>query len=745
MCFRRSGNDLRCGSGERINNRRYVATELQNDGVAVFLLAWASLSPVLARPGFSVTRMSAMTIRTTCTMDCPDSCALEVTVSEGIISRIQAAAAETSAHPNTQGFLCDKVSRFARRVYHESRILHPMRRVGPKGEGAFERISWDDALSTIADRFHSIIGQWGAEAILPYHYDGSNGYLSHSFLDDCLFAKLGASRLGRTLCAALMGAVASGMYGNMPGVAFEDFPHARAILIWGANPKVSNIHLVPYLRQAKRNGAFVAAIDPIRNFTDAEVDLHLPIYPGSDLPVALAMIRHWARSDRLDHDFLARQATGLETLLTAANEWSMERAATAARVPRADLVKLADAFAAGSPGLIRIGWGTERNKNGGQALAALMAMPALLGKFGVRGGGFTHSTGNATRLDKTRLLGPDAPTSGWNTRELNMSQLGNLLTEDLSPPVKSLFVYNCNPVATVPDQNSVLRGLAREDLFTVVHEQVMTDTALYADILLPAVTFLEQHEIKRAYGSFIVGGVQPAIPPCGEAKPNEWVFAALGRAMGFQDECFTWDTAACMERIADALLMDGEPIPPPGIAPGEIRPFAFPGGGPVQFETVFPGLPGRKINLAPRELGPSPYAFEQTQTSRFPLALVSASNNRMISSTLGEFNYPELWLSLNPEDAKTRNIREGDEVRIFNPLGEVRCRAKVSDRLRPGVCGLPKGAWAKSSRNGRTSNALCPQHVNVVGGGACYNDARVEVELATRSPEQTLAPNISAP
>ncbi len=686
----------------------------------------------------------AQTIRTTCTMDCPDSCALEVTVSEGTISRIQAAAAETSPHPNTQGFLCDKVSRFAKRVYHESRILHPMRRVGPKGTGAFERISWDDALAAIVDRFRSIIRQWGAEAILPYHYDGSNGYLSHSFLDDYLFAKLGTSRLGRTLCAAPMGAVSSGMYGNMPGVAFQDFPLARAILVWGANPKVSNIHLVPYLRQAKQNGAFVAAIDPIRNFTDAEVDLHLPIYPGADLPVALAMIRHWAQTDQLDHDFLAKQTTGLETLLAAADQWSLERAATAARVPQADLVKLADAFATGSPGLIRIGWGTERNKNGGQALAAVMAMPALLGKFGVRGGGYTLSTGNATRLDKARLFGTDAPASGWNTRELNMSQLGNLLTEDLSPPVKSLFVYDCNPVATAPDQNSVLRGLAREDLFTVVHEQVMTDTALYADILLPAVTFLEQHEIKRSYGSFIVGGVQPAIPPRGEAKPNEWLFAALGRAMGFGDECFTWDTAICVEKIADALLMDGQPITPPVISPGAIRTFSFAGGGPVQFETVFPGTPDGKINLTPPQLGSSPFEFEQTENITFPLALVSASNNRMISSTLGEFNYPELWLTLNPEDAGTRNIRVGDEVRIFNELGEVRCRAKVSDRLRPGVCGLPKGAWAKSSRNGKTSNALCPQHVNVVGGGACYNDVRVEVELATSSTERTDPPTIHA-
>jgi len=660
-------------------------------------------------------------------MDCPDSCALDVIVTEGKIARIQAAPAGTTVHPNTRGFICDKVGKFDRRVYHETRILYPQRRVGAKGEARFERISWDEAIAIIVQKFRAIIGEWGAEAILPYHYDGSNGLLSHDFLDAYLFAKPGASRLARTLCAAPATAIALGMYGKMPGVAFEDYPRAKSIVVWGANPKYSNIHLVPYLREARKNGAFVAVIDPIRNFSSSEVDLHLPVYPGADLPVALSLIRSWNEAGQLDQAFLSRHADGLEPLLAAADGWPIARAAAEARVPAADLETLARVHAAAAPAVIRVGWGIERNRNGGQALAAVMAMPALLGKFGIRGGGYTLSNSGAARLDVAKLFGPDSPPTRWATRELNMSQLGQCLNEPLRPPIKSLFIYDCNPVATAPDQNAILRGLAREDLFTVVHEQVMTDTACYADILLPAVTFLEQHEIKRSYGSYIVGGVQPAIEACGEAKPNEWVFAQLGRALGFSDEPFQWDTATSMRHVVDALTLGGQPCDPVPALQGEVQGYPFPGGGPVQFESIRPLTPDGKVHLTPAVLGTLPFQYQSVNQERFPLALVSASNNKMISSTLGEFNYPELSLTLNPADAAARGISDRDEVRAFNEWGEVHCLARLSDRMREGVCGLPKGAWRKSSRNGQTSTALCPPHVNEVGGGACFNDARVQV------------------
>lgn len=664
--------------------------------------------------------MGTQTIRTTCTMDCPDSCALEVSVAAGKIVGIRG----SHDHPTTAGFICDKVSRFDRRVYHSERLLYPLVRTGQKGDGQFARVSWAEALELVSRKLSAIKTQSGGEAILPYHYGGSNGMLGDGFLDNYFFARLGASRLARTLCAAPSSEVALGMYGKMGGVAYEDYPEAKCIIIWGANPKASNIHLMPFLRKAKKNGAFIAVVDPVCNFSEQEIDLHLPVYPGTDVVVALALIRLWREEGRLDRAFLAEHATGLETILKACEPWAVERAAAEARVDGEAIRKLARVYAESNPAAIRCGWGTERNLNGGQALAAVMAMPALMGKFGVRGGGYTMSNSGAAKLDTAKIFGP----LDWNTRTINMSQLAEVLNHPPSPPVKALFVYNCNPVATVPDQKEVLRGLSREDLFTVVHEQVVTDTVAYADVVLPAVTFLEQHEIKRGYGSYMIGGVQPVIEPRGEAKSNEWLFAALGRKMRFTDAPFTWDTQTCMTKIADALEMNGRKANREPLLSGRAHRYDFDGPTPVQFRTVLPATPDRKANLAPAVLGPEPYSYKPVANPRYPLALISPSNNKMITSILGEFNYPELFLTMNPQDAAARQINDGDRVRVFNQVGEVICRAKLSSHIRPGVAAMPKGAWRKSSLNGHTSTALCPSHVNVVAGGACYNDARVEAE-----------------
>src|SRR5712691_12251084 len=578
--------------------------------------------------------MPTQTIHTTCTMDCPDTCGLEVTISEGKIQRIRG----TQDHPTTNGFICDKISRFDRRVYHEDRLLYPMQRNGCKGSGEFVRISWDEAIAEISTRFKSIIQQWGGEAILPYHYGGSNGLLGDKFLDDFYFATLSASRMAKTLCAAPSTEVATGMYGKMPGVAFEDYPQAKCIIIWGANPKATNIHLVPLLRQAKKNGAFIAVVNPVQTFSAQEIDLHLAVFPGADLPVALAMIRLWKEMGQLDMTFLRPHADGLEPLLQQAEAWLVERAAAEARVAPQDIRTLAQVYAASTPAVIRSGWGLERNRNGGQAMAAILAMPALLGKFGVRGGGYTMSNSGAAQLDTGKIFGPVR----WQTRIINQTQLGDFLSLNLQPPVKGLFVYNCNPAVTAPDQNAVLRGLAREDLFTVVSEQVMTDTASYADILLPAVTFLEQREIRRAYGSYVVGGVQPVIPPQGEAKPNEEVFAALGRAMGWQQEPFYWNTDTYMHKVAAALTLDRQAADLPTFVAGKIQGYDFPGPTPIQLQTVFPRTADGKIHLTPSGLGKSPFHYQPVQKEGFPLALISPSNNKMISSILGEFNYPAL-------------------------------------------------------------------------------------------------------
>ena len=626
-------------------------------------------------------------------------------------------------HPDTAGFICSRVAGFHRRLEHEDRLLHPMRRVGPKGEGGFERITWAEAVAEITRRFKDIRGEWGGEAIVPFHYGGSNGLLTDELLDVLFFRKLGASRLDKTICAAPTTEVARGMYGRMPTVAFEDFPQARCIVIWGANPKTSNIHLVPYLREAKSRGTFIAVVDPRRNFSDAEVDLHLPILPGTDLPVALAMIDHLVRTGRLDESFLEHNVVELEPLFEQAQDWSLERAAEVSGVPAQSIRQLAEIYADSEPALIRCGWGLERNRNGGQAVAAVLALPALLGKFGLRGGGYTMSNSGAYSFDRQQLLGELEE----ETRSLNMTQLGRWLNDRVEPPVKGLFVYNANPVATVPDQNAVLRGLSRPDLFTVVFDQVLTDTAAFADLLLPAITFLEGNDLRAGYGSYAFGGIKPVIPAYGEARSNAVVFAELGRSMGWDDPPFQWSEEELLLRAVEAIEVAGQRPSMLELAEGRITSVEFAGGTPVQYASVFPRTPDGKIHLAPEVLGKTPYRFLENPVSDFPLALITPASSRRTNSTFGELDAGPVRVKLHPEDAQRRKIESGDRVRVHNDLGEVVCLAEIGSAVRPGVVVIPKGAWRKASFNGYTANALCPDHVNEVAGAACFNDARVEV------------------
>jgi len=680
----------------------------------------ASLLP--SRPLGLTSRMAESTLQTTCPLDCPDACSLEVTVKNGAVERI----AGGHANPVTGGFICTKVARFPLRQHHELRLLSPLRRTGPKGEGAFAPISWEEAIAEITGRFRGIAKKYTGEAILPYHYGGSNGLLSDGLLDDLYFARLGASRLERTLCAAPTTAVATGMYGKMPGVAFSDYVHAKCIVVWGANPKASNIHLVPFLKEAKRRGAFVAVVDPIRNFSAAEADLHLPVRPGADLPLALGLINLWREWGVLDREFLGQHAKGLDRLLEAAAAWPLRAAADEAGVPAADIERLARMLAETDPALVRCGWGLERNRNGGQAVAAVLAIPALLGKFGVRGGGYTMSNSGWATLDRAALWGD----LQWNTRIINMTGLGAVLGYGIAPPVMGLFVYNCNPAVTAPDQNGVLHGLAREDLFTVVFDQVMTDTAAYADIVLPATTFLEHWDLRAGYGSYVAGGVRPLVEPAGDAKSNHEVFAMLGEAMGYDDEPFGWDQETMLQRVGKALSMAGETQWSDEVSSGGIVRCDFPGDTPVMFGNTFPQTVDGKIDLVPPQLGREPFSYEAGGADGYPLSLVSPATSKTVSSTFGEDAIPRLYVELHPDDATAREITDGARVRVHNELGEVVCLARVRDRIRPGVASMPKGAWRSSSFNGLTSTALCPPHIQVVGGGACYNDARVEVELA---------------
>ncbi len=645
-------------------------------------------------------------------------CALTVTVEAGKVVTVGG----VEGNGITDGFICSKVGHVARRIYHDDRLTTPLKRTGPKGSATFEPISWSDAIDEITKRYKGIIDEFGGEAILPFHYGGSNGLLTDGFLDKLYFARLGSSRLDKTICAVPSGLVAAGMYGKMAGVAFEDYVHARCIIVWGANPKASNIHLVPFLKEAKKNGAFVAVVDPRRNFSRSEVDLHLPVNPGTDLALALALVRWWDAEQMINTRFLEQHSVNVDVLLEQAKDWPLRRAVEVCGVPREDIIELGERYAGASTAVIRCGWGLERNRNGGQAIAAVLALPAILGKFGKRGSGYTMSNSSMTRANVDGVLGG----IDWQTRSINMSQLGRALDDTTDPPIKSLFVYNANPVATVPDQTAVVRGFARDDIFTVVFDQVMTDTAVFADIVLPATTFLEHEDISVGYGHYAVGGVQPAIEAVGEARPNGEVFAELGRAMGFSDEAFTWSTDEHFTRVASEIMLGNEPASVDTLSDGEMLHYDFPGKTPVQFETVFPNTPDNKIQLAPAALGPRPYVFLPSE-SRFPLALITPASSRLVTSTFGEFNLETLTVTVHPSDAAERELASGQMVRVFNELGEVRCTVKVSDRMRPGVAMMPKGAWRKASGNGWTSTALCPDHVNIVGGAACFNDARVEI------------------
>ncbi len=660
--------------------------------------------------------MDSITQFTACPMDCPDSCSLAVETVEGKISGIRA----SNFNPDTQGFICSKVARFAKRVYSEARILHPMKRVGEKGKGKFERISWEEAADTVCGKFKQIKETSGGEAILPFYYGGSNGLLAQETVDHAFFARLGASRLARTVCAAATTEAARSMYGKMPGAAFEDYQHAKLIIIWGANPKVSNIHLMPFLKKAKAAGAKIVVIDPVNNFSKDEIDLHLPIYPGTDLVLALAMIRFWQENNLLNHNFIREHTKGVENLLAASAAHTVAQAADITKLTPQQIEQVAQIYASHNPALLRVGWGLERNRNGGKAAAAILALPALLGKFGVRGSGYTLSNGSAYKVDAREL----AVIPGWQTRVINMSRLGHVLTNESNPAVQGLFVYNCNPVATMPNQTAVVKGLQRGDLFTVVSEQVMTDTARFADILLPATTFLEQEEIRNGYGSYSTQYLAPAIERCGEAKPNEEMFALLGRAMGWQDEAFCETTEDYLHRAARSLKGFDNDVSLGSLKKNRIQRLAQ---TPVQFENVLPWTPDKKVNLAPKNFGETAFEYEELQSSPYPLALISPAGNKLTNSTLGEFNLPELFLSMNPLDAEARQLQQGDTVRVYNKIGEVKVRLLVNHRIRQGVVVLPKGAWRKASLNGWTSNALSPDTIGAIGQGACFNDARVEV------------------
>ncbi|MBI5083777.1 MAG: molybdopterin-dependent oxidoreductase [Acidobacteria bacterium] len=650
------------------------------------------------------------TRRSTCALDCPDACALLVEVQDGRAVKVRG----NPAHPVTQGFLCGKVTRYLEREYHTARLMHPLRRTGAKGEGRFERITWEAALDEIALRLGRAAAEWGAESVLPYSYGGTMGYLQGGGMDRRFFHRLGASRLDRTICASAGVAGLMASYGERLGTTPEDFVHAKLIIVWGANIHATSVHQWPFMVEARRRGARLVVIDPVVTRTAALADTHLKPYPGSDLALALGLMHVIFREG------LERCEGDLASLRRRTAEYTPERVEQLTGVPAGDVERLAREYATTRPALIRANYGVQRSERGGRAVQAISLLPALVGSWKEKGGGFLLTTSGAFDINRPALERPDL---GGPARTLNMATLGQALTAVNDPPVKALVVYNSNPAAIAPNQHLVRQGLAREDLFTVVLEHFQTDTADWADIVLPATTFLEHTDVYFAYGHYYMQLARPAVAPPGETKPNAEVFRLLARRMGFEDACFG-DTDEEMIR----QMLDTPSAYLAGVTLERLEREGF-----VRLNV--PELPfsDRLPDLSGEDLAYVPPVESRLGTARgYPLELVSSKNHDSLNSSFGFQEGTDAQtsvLEIHPEDAAARGIADGGAVRVYNARGEVRLAARVGETVRPGVVRAPMVRWARSAADRKNVNVLIADRLTDIGGGPVFFNCLVEVAL----------------
>jgi anaerobic selenocysteine-containing dehydrogenase len=705
-------------------------------------------------------------VHAVCSLDCPDSCGVLVTVdtASGRAIKVQG----DPAHPVTRGFLCGKVAKYLDHVYSPDRLLCPMRRrpgvaKGPLPQGreadAFERISWDEALDHIAARLKEIAKAHGPESILPYSYAGTIGQLGYASMDRRFFHRLGASQLDRTICSTAGGAALLSVYGIRLGTPPEEFAHAGLIIAWGANIHGNNIHLWPFLEEARRGGAKLIVIDPYRTRTAALADEHLAIRPGTDGLLALAMMHVILREGLEDSAYIAANTHGFEALHAHAMlpQHTPESAAQTTGIDADTIVRLARAYAnchrhTGKPAAIRLNYGIQRSENGGTAARAVCMLPLLTGAWTHRGGGLQLSTSGSFPFNSNALQRPDLMYSsplGRAARIVNMSQLGHALTTlgerpENGPPVKALFVYNSNAAAVAPDQNAVLRGLRRDDLFTVVHEQFFTDTADYADVLLPAPTFLETKDVQGAYGHLFVQISNQSIAPLGEVRNNVAVFGELARRMGFTEPCFT-DT---VDDLIDQALTTDSPwfdgidrsrlerdghvlLNLPVDAAGQTLPFST----SEWFRT-----PSGKGELVPVPVFVAPRE-SRANAADYPLELLPRKADNYMNSTFANHSAHQRMesrtagvLEMHTTDATPRGVATGDEVEIFNARGKLRLKAYVGSasdsRVGPGVVSA-RLDWSKLNSDlsgaGSNVNALTSEVLTDIGGGATFYSTLVEV------------------
>jgi anaerobic selenocysteine-containing dehydrogenase len=690
-------------------------------------------------------------VHTACPHDCPDACSVLVTIDNGRATRVEG----NPDHPVTRGFLCGKVAKYLDRVYSPDRLLYPMRRVEPKGSagsGAFERISWDEALDEIAAKLQAASVKFGPESILPFSYGGTLGQIHGNGMDRRFFHRLGASQLDRTICSEAGGVALVSVNGAKYGVPPEEFVHARYIIAWGANIHGTNIHLWPFIEEARRNGAKLVVIDPFRTRTARIADWHLAIRPGTDVALALGLMNYIIGNHLHDADYVAAHTIGFEELRKRVTEYPPERVAEITGLSAAEIVTLAREYASASPSVIRLNYGVQRCENGGMAVRAITMLPAITGAWKKQGGGLTLSTSGTFALNKQALQREDLMTAtlGRPARILNMNQLGKLLTDPtLAPPVKALFVYNSNPAAVCPNHNLVVEGLKRPDLFTVVHEQFFTDTTDYADIVLPATTFLEHKDLVASYGHLHLQLSDAAIEPLGESCSNAEVFRRVAARVGLEDECLR---ASDDELIDDALNVD--PQKPgheflAGISREALErehsiPLKVPrsNGAYLPFSNGF-ATPSGRAELCSEALaaaGLDPVAAYNAPTEsrhgeqarKYSLELLPRKHDNFLNTTFcnlaGHQKMERRFeLQMNAVDASARGITDGDALRVHNDRGELHLRARVDDSVPAGVVSAYLD-WARSSPGGKNVNVLTSDRLTDIGRGATFYSALVEVE-----------------
>ena len=695
-------------------------------------------------------------VHAACPHDCPDACGTLITVEDGKATRIQG----DPKHPVTQGFLCAKVAKYLDRVYSPDRVLYPMRRAGPKGAGgpdAFQRIPWDEALYEIVAKLKHVSAEFGPEAVLPYSYGGNLGVLNGGSMDMRFFHRFGASQLLRTICATTGGDAIVSIYGRKIGTEPEQFRYSKYIIAWGANIHGNNIHLWPFVEEARRNGAKLVVIDPYRTRTARVADWHIPINPGTDVALALGLMHVIVRDGLHDRDYIARFSEGFDELQKRLLKHTPKQVSEWTGIPQEGIERLAHEYATSRPAAIRLNYGIQRSQNGGAAVRGVCMLPVITGSWKEMGGGLQLSLSGGYELNQSAIERTDLMLRsplGRVARSINMVELGKALTELKDPPVKALVVYNSNPAAVCPEHNRVVRGLRREDLFTVVHEQFFTDTTDYADILLPATTFFEQKDLVKSYGHYFLQVSQQAIDPLGECRSNVDLFRELALRMGFEDPCFR-ETA---DEMIDLALSSGVPQLA-GItrerleSEPQVR-LNLHGDGSdkpwLPFANGFPTPSGRarlydgdliaSLMDPVAEFLPPEESRHTDMAKRFPLELLARKADNFLNSTF--VNLPSLQkmerqhdLEMSQRDAESRGVKDGDRVRVFNERGEVFLNAHVNSAVSPGVVGA-KLSWAKLSAGGVNINVLTSARLADLGGGATFYSTLVEVE---RVPETSSA------